>query len=61
VNSVTVAPARRVHAWERLARDLPADKLASMTTVVPLGAVVGLADEILAGRVRGRVVVDVRA
>lgn len=61
VNSVTVPHDRRVLAWERLARDLPADKLASMTTVVPLGAVPGLADEILAGRVRGRVVVDVRA
>jgi acrylyl-CoA reductase (NADPH) len=61
VNSVTVPHARRVLAWDRLARDLPADKLASMTTVVPLGAVPGLADDILAGRVRGRVVVDVRA
>ena len=61
VNSVTVPHERRVLAWDRLARDLPADKLAAMTTVVPLGAVAGLADEILAGRVRGRVVVDVRA
>ena len=61
VNSVTVPHARRVHAWARLATDLPADKLASMTTEAPLGAVIGLADEILAGKVRGRVVVDVNA
>ncbi len=61
VNSVTVPHARRVHAWARLATDLPADKLASMTTEAPLGAVIGLADEILAGQVRGRVVVDVNA
>lgn len=61
VNSVSVAHERRVHAWRRLAADLPADKLAAMTTVVPLGAVIGLAEEILAGKVRGRVVVDVNA
>jgi len=61
VNSVTVPHARRVEAWRRLAADLPADKLEAMTTVVPLAAVIGLAEEILAGRVRGRVVVDVNA
>lgn len=61
VNSVNVAQDKRVVAWERLARDLPLDKLDAMTTEVPLGAVIGLADEILAGRIRGRVVVDVNA
>lgn len=61
VNSVTVAHATRVHAWDRLARDLPVDKLEAMTTEVPLASVVGLADDILAGKVRGRVVVDVNA
>ena len=43
------------------AEDLDAGKLESMTTVVALGDVVGVANDILAGRVRGRVVVDVRA
>ncbi len=61
VNSVSVAHERRVEVWRRLAVDLPAEKLAAMTTVVPLGAVIGLAEEILAGKVRGRVVVDVNA
>jgi acrylyl-CoA reductase (NADPH) len=61
VNSVSVPHAKRVHAWERLARDLPLDKLDAMTSEVPLAAVIGLADEILAGKVRGRVVVDVNA
>jgi acrylyl-CoA reductase (NADPH) len=61
VNSVNVPHAARVVAWERLARDLPLEKLEAMTTDVALGAVIGLAEEILAGRVRGRVVVDVNA
>ena len=61
INSVTVPHAKRVETWRRLAADLPADKLESMTTVVPLTAVIALADEILAGRVRGRIVVDVNA
>lgn len=61
INSVTVPHAKRVEAWRRLAADLPADKLEAMTTVVPLAAVIASADEILAGKVRGRIVVDVNA
>ncbi len=61
VNSVTQPFARRVQAWDRLARDLDPAKLASMTTVEPLEAVPGLADRILDGQIRGRVVIDVRA
>ena len=59
VNSVMVPRDRRIESWNRLASDLDAAKLAAMTSVVGLGDVIGLADEILAGRVRGRVVVDV--
>lgn len=61
VNSVNVVHAKRVEAWRRLASDLPVEKLDAMTTVVPLDAVIGLADDILAGKVRGRIVVDVNA
>lgn len=61
VNSVFVPqPARRA-AWERLARDLPADTLARITQTIPLADVPRMSEEILAGRVRGRVVIDVRA
>jgi acrylyl-CoA reductase (NADPH) len=52
---------RREAAWARIAEDLPAATLDAVTEVVPLDAVTGLADEILAGRTRGRVVVDVNA
>jgi acrylyl-CoA reductase (NADPH) len=61
VNSVTVPLDKRVIAWRRLASDLDTAKLESMTTVVPLDDAVGVANDILAGRIRGRVVVDVNA
>ena len=61
VDSVMVPRARREAAWARLARDLPADLLARVTTTVPLAEVPRLADAILRGQVRGRVVVDVNA
>jgi acrylyl-CoA reductase (NADPH) len=61
VNSVTVPYDRRLVAWQRLANDLDAAKLDSMTTVVPLGDAIRVANELLEGTVRGRVVVDVNA
>ncbi len=48
-------------AWGRLASDLPRHVLDSVTAVRPMGAVHELAEEILSGSVRGRVVVDPRA
>lgn len=51
---------RRVAAWTRLARDLPASGLADLTQIRPLGDLPNLAGDILAGRVRGRTVIDVR-
>jgi len=54
---VTPVPLRQL-AWERLVTDLPVDVLESMITEVPLGDVVRLGGEIMAGQVRGRVVVD---
>ncbi|MBI1789018.1 MAG: oxidoreductase [Acidobacteria bacterium] len=59
INSVEVAVAEREAIWARLARDLPLDKLDSLIQVAPLGESPALAKEILAGRVRGRLVIDV--
>jgi acrylyl-CoA reductase (NADPH) len=59
IDSVMCASDRREAAWGRLARDLPAEKLDSMTETVPLAAVSDLASRILHGEVRGRIVVDV--
>ena len=52
---------RRLEAWRRLARDLPAEALAPIGSVEPLGNVVKLAESIVAGQVRGRVAIDVNA
>jgi alcohol dehydrogenase/acrylyl-CoA reductase (NADPH) len=46
-------------AWTRLERDLDAKQLAKITTVEPMSKLPQLADDILAGRIRGRVVIDV--
>jgi acrylyl-CoA reductase (NADPH) len=60
VDSVMAPIAKRERAWRRLARDLPPGKLADITRVEPMSKLVELAADILAGKVRGRVVVDVK-
>ena len=59
IDSVMCPKERRVVAWDRLSRELPHDKLSDATTVVPLSSITEYADQILAGQVRGRIVVDV--
>ncbi|HCH0556873.1 TPA: zinc-binding dehydrogenase, partial [Pseudomonas aeruginosa] len=61
INSVDAPQALRETAWQRLARDLDPALLASVTTQVSLAEVPQVADDLLAGKVRGRVVVDVNA
>jgi acrylyl-CoA reductase (NADPH) len=60
INSVTTPLPRRQQAWDRLARDLDLKALAALTTHVKLEDVPRVAAEIVAGQVRGRVVVDIR-
>jgi acrylyl-CoA reductase (NADPH) len=60
INSVLTPRPLRELAWARLATDLDQDLLDSMTTTIGLADAVGRADDVLAGRVRGRTVVDVR-
>ena len=59
VNSVTAPRALREDAWKRLALDLDAAKLAAMTREIGLADALPAAADILAGKVRGRLVVDV--
>ncbi|MDU0339397.1 acrylyl-CoA reductase (NADPH) [Bosea rubneri] len=59
VDSVMCPKPRRLEAWARLASDLDRDKLAAMTTTIPLEDVVETGRAILDGKVRGRVVVEV--
>jgi len=60
IDSVQMPMPRRRQAWERLARDLDVKKLASMTKTIPLSEVRKAADDILAGKIRGRLVVEVQ-
>jgi acrylyl-CoA reductase (NADPH) len=60
INSVATPMPRRLKVWERLARDLDLTKLHALTTHVKLEDVPRIAADIVAGKVRGRVVVDIR-
>ena len=59
VDSVMAPRAKREAAWKTLAETLDKDRLAAMTTVAPLSDLPRLAGDIVAGQVRGRVVIDV--
>jgi acrylyl-CoA reductase (NADPH) len=61
IDSVMRAREERVEAWNRLVRDLPLDKLDRMTETMPLSALPEAAPKILAGQIRGRIVIDVTA
>ena len=61
IDSVMRPAPDRVEAWGRLARDLDLAKLEAMTSTATLADLPRLAAEILDGKVRGRVVVDVNA
>jgi acrylyl-CoA reductase (NADPH) len=58
VNSVTTPMPRRRAAWARIARDMDRATLASLATHVTLQDVPRIAADIVQGKVRGRVVVD---
>ncbi len=59
VDSVSAPKALRLEAWDRLARELDHDKLAAMTSTIPLDGVMEAGREIVAGRIKGRVVVEI--
>jgi acrylyl-CoA reductase (NADPH) len=59
IDSVQMRRARRLQAWDRLARNLDVKKLASMTSTIKLADVPKAASDILAGKVRGRIVVEI--
>ncbi len=59
INSVMCPLGPRKLAWERLARDLDRGKLAEITHEIPINQVLGMGEKILAGQVRGRIVVKI--
>ena len=59
IDSVQMRMERRLQAWSRLPRDLDVKKLAAMTSAIKLADVKQAAQDILAGKVRGRIVVEI--
>ena len=58
IDSVMAPKEIRMEAWRRIAADLDRDKLAAMTTVMPFDDVIKAAGDIIAGSVRGRLVIE---
>ena len=61
IDSVMQPYDNRLRAWERIAKDLPMDKLEAMIHLATLSDLPALGTDILKGQVKGRVVVDVNA
>ena len=59
IDSVMAPIARRQLAWDRLARDLDTEKLDAIVEEVPLARAAEKAADLMAGKVRGRVVVKI--
>lgn len=61
IDSVLCPMDERKAAWQMIVDLLPGEQIDRMTTVVPLGELAALGKDILKGKTRGRVVVDVNA
>lgn len=61
IDSVRTSNATRRAIWQRICTDLPLAKLDAMTELHPLSNIQALGEQILAGKTRGRVVIDVNA
>src|SRR5215217_583421 len=59
IDSVMAPKPLRLESWNRLAADLDRDRLAAMTTTIPLDHVIEAGRDILDGKVRGRTVVEI--
>jgi len=59
VNSVLVPRERRERAWELLSRELDPAALESMIEEITLAQAIARAPDVIAGKIRGRLVVDV--
>jgi acrylyl-CoA reductase (NADPH) len=59
IESAIAPKETRLEAWRRLSRDLDPGKLAAMTQTIGLSEVVAAGRQIVEGKIRGRIVVDV--
>jgi acrylyl-CoA reductase (NADPH) len=58
VSSLRTPKAERIEGWTRLTRDIDFAKLAALSRTEPLSRIFELSESILAGQVRGRIVID---
>lgn len=58
ISSIHTPKPRRVEAWVQIAKTADRDTLGAISRTEPLTKIFDLANEILAGRVRGRIVID---
>ena len=61
VDSVMASKELRKEAWSRIATDLDMDKLATLTTEIGFDDIIQTATDIVDGKVRGRVIVDINS
>ncbi len=59
IDSVMAPMAKRARAWETLNRRLSPQHIESLTRVEPMSALPQIAEDIVAGKIRGRVVVEI--
>ncbi len=59
IDSVMCPRPERLEAWRRLARDLDASKLEMLSSEIGLSEAIPVAADLLEGKVRGRVLVDI--
>jgi acrylyl-CoA reductase (NADPH) len=60
IDSSRVPNAKRREIWGRIMRDLPMDHLDALIQVEPLSKIFELGEQILAGKIRGRTVIDIK-
>ncbi len=58
IDSVMAPKALRLEAWKRIAADLDLAKLKALSTTIGFDGIIDAARDIVEGRIRGRVVVD---
>jgi len=61
IDSVQAPLAKRIEAWDRLAKEIDAAAVSAIATEIPLAQAIPVAAELLDGRVKGRVIVNPNA
>jgi len=61
IDSVMAPKAKRLKAWDRLARDLDVSALEAIGQTIPLAEAIETARKFMSGEVKGRYIVDVNA